>query len=249
MSLFDVCDEMKTESRPQIPQCEPWSVVEQCREELSVIGLYMSGHPLDNFKYEMQYYVKTNCADLTDLSKYVNQEVTLGGVVTQAMEGKMRNNGDPFGQMTIEDYTGSYSLSLYRDEFLKFKNYFQKDLFVLIKGHVRQFSRINPDGSVQKYKPTLKITKMMMLTNVLAENTRQVSFNIDLSCISHEFCKEFAQLVKKHKGSVPLEATVVDVPRNLTLTMKSNTQKVDAREFMPLLEQMKGVSNVKPVAR
>ena len=249
MSLFDVCDEMKTESRPQIPQCEPWSVVEQCREELSVIGLYMSGHPLDNFKYEMQYYVKTNCADLTDLSKYVNQEVTLGGVVTQAMEGKMRNNGDPFGQMTIEDYTGSYSLSLYRDEFLKFKNYFQKDLFVLIKGHVRQFSRINPDGSVQKYKPTLKITKMMMLTNVLAENTRQVSFNIDLSCISHEFCKEFAQLVKKHKGSVPLEATVVDAPRNLTLTMKSNTQKVDAREFMPLLEQMKGVSNVKPVAR
>ena len=64
-----------------------------------------------------------------------------------------------------------------------------------------------------------------------------------------DLATETAQLVKKHKGSVPLEATVVDAPRNLTLTMKSNTQKVDAREFMPLLEQMNGVSNVKPVAR
>ena len=57
----------------------------------------------------------------------------------------------------------------------------------------------------------------------------------------------FAQV--EEQVTTVIEATVVDAPRNLTLTMKSNTQKVDAREFMPLLEQMKGVSNVKPVAR
>ncbi len=249
MSLFDMCEETKQESLPPIPQCEPWSVVEQCREELGVIGLYMSGHPLDNFKYEMEYVATTPCSAMSDMEQMVNKEVRLGGVVTNAMEGVMRNNGDPFGRLTIEDYTGSYTLALYRDEFLKFKSYFQKDLFVCIKGFVKQNSKINPDGTVTKFRPMLKVTQMSMLIDVLAANTEKIDFTVDLQHITHNFCVTLDKLVKKHKGKVPLEAVVVDKGHQLSLTMKSTILKVNVRDFLPLLAEMEGVRDVRPIIR
>ncbi len=249
MSLFDMCEETKQESLPPIPQCEPWSVVEQCREELGVIGLYMSGHPLDNFKYEMKFVATTPCSAMADMTQLVNKEVRLGGVVTEVTEGVMRNNGDPFGRLTIEDYTGSYTLALYRDEFLKFKSYFQKDLFVYIKGFVKQNSKVNPDGTVTKFRPMLKVSQMSMLIDVLESNTSKIVFTIPLTAITHDLCKELSKTAKKHKGKVPLEALIVDREHDLFLTMKSNLLKVDARSFMPLLSEMLGVIDVKPILR
>ena len=249
MTIFDMCDEIKTESRPPIPQCQPWSVIEQCREELSVIGLYMSGHPLDNFKYEMQYFATTHCSDLSDLSQMVNKPIRLGGIVTNAVVGTMRSNGDPFGQMTVEDYSGSFTFSLYRDEFLKYKNYFQEGLFIYIKGHVKQNSRINPDGSVVRFRPAFKVLQMSMLIDVLADNTQCVTFTIDLMHVTHDFCVELDKLVKKHKGKVPLEAVVVDSAHDMCLTMRSRTLRVNVREILPLLAELKGVSDVKPIKR
>ena len=60
MSIFDMNEEIKKDSRPAIPQCEEWSVVQRCREEFSVIGLYLSGHPLDDYRYEMTYFTNTS---------------------------------------------------------------------------------------------------------------------------------------------------------------------------------------------
>jgi hypothetical protein len=61
------------------------------------------------------------------------------------------------------------------------------------------------------------------------------------------FCKELKALAEKHKGNIPMEAKIIDLEHDLSLTMKSRDLRVDPKEFLPILSQMPGVSEVKPI--
>ena len=247
MSIFDMSDEIRGEEHPPVPVCEPWTVVEQCREELGVVGFYLSGHPLDEDRFAMQYLVRNHCADLADLTPWVDRDVYFGGIVTDAKTGISMKNGDPYGIMTVEDYTGAYTLRLFKGDYMKFGSFFKKDLHVYIKAAVRQYSGYNKDGSFYQSKPMLKVYDMMLLADALEKGTKLVRFSIKLSDINEEFCNELIALAKKNKGKTPMEALIVDPHSKLTLTMKSRQLLVSPRKMMASLEKVKGVFDVKPI--
>lgn len=247
MSIFDMSDDIRQDDHPDIPKCAEWSAVEQCREEFGVIGLYLSGHPLDHYKYEMRYFTTAGCSDLKDLSQWVGKGFCIGGIVTQAKESVDRSNGNPFGMMVLEDVGGSFSLTLKKDNYLKFKNYFQKGLLICMKGRVTQFSRMNPDGTETKSNPYVAISEMIMMSEVLERYTQKIRFSVDLNSITVPFCKELKALATKHKGRVPLETVVVDAGQDLSLTFRSHDLRVSPREFMAALESVDGVRDVCPV--
>jgi hypothetical protein len=91
------------------------------------------------------------------------------------------------------------------------------------------------------------INEMMMLSQVLDKYTKLIRFNIYLNHITMPFCKELKALADKHKGRVPLEAQIIDLEHNLTLTMKTRDMRVDPREFLPILSSLPNVSDVKPI--
>ena len=247
MSIFDMNEEIKKDSRPAIPQCEEWSVVQRCREEFSVIGLYLSGHPLDDYRYEMTYFTNTQCAELADPSNLLDKDLRIGGIVTDAKNGISSKNGDPYGALTIEDLSGAYNLRLFKGEYLKFKDFFQKDLFIYIKGSYRQFSRTLDDGTVYHSKPVFKVYSITLLREVLDNNTKLLQFNIDLHDITPELCQQIQSLAKKHRGKTPMEAHIVDPASTLTLTMKTCDLLVSPRDMIIDLNRLPGIFNLKPV--
>jgi DNA polymerase-3 subunit alpha len=247
MSIFDMNEEIKKDSRPAIPQCEEWSVVQRCREEFSVIGLYLSGHPLDDYRYEMTYFTNTQCAELADPTNLLDKDLRIGGIVTDAKNGISSKNGDPYGALTIEDLSGAYNLRLFKGEYLKFKDFFQKDLFIYIKGSYRQFSRTLDDGTVYHSKPVFKVYSITLLREVLDNNTKLLQFNIDLHDITPELCQQIQSLAKKHRGKTPMEAHIVDPASTLTLTMKTRDLLVSPRDMIIDLNRLPGIFNLKPV--
>ena len=247
MSIFDMNEEIKKDSRPAIPQCEEWSVVQRCREEFSVIGLYLSGHPLDDYRYEMTYFTNTQCAELADPSNLLDKDLRIGGIVTDAKNGISSKNGDPYGALTIEDLSGAYNLRLFKGEYLKFKDFFQKDLFIYIKGSYRQFSRTLDDGTVYHSKPVFKVYSITLLREVLDNNTKLLQFYIDLHDITPELCQQIQSLAKKHRGKTPMEAHIVDPASTLTLTMKTRDLLVSPRDMIIDLNRLPGIFNLKPV--
>ncbi len=248
MSIFDMSDEIKKDAHPDIPQCEEWSVVERCREEFSVIGLYLSGHPLDDYRFEMTHFTNTQCAELADPTPLIGKELRFGGIVTDAKSGISPKNGDPYGILTVEDYSGAYNLRLFKGEYLKFKSFFEKDQFIFIQGAFRQFSRQLEDGTMYQSKPTLKISSITLLSEVLEHKTKLIRFTINLADISDPFCRELQGLAKKYKGKTPMEATVIDPSSGLRLTMKTRDLLVNPREMLQVLSQMPNLSDVKPIA-
>ena len=249
MTIFDMSDDIKQEAHPPIPTCDPWSVIERCREEYSVIGFYLSAHPLDTFKYEMQNFTTNTCLELNNLEQMVGKEFRIGGIVTEVKDGTSQRNGDPFGIMTIEDYSGPFTLRLYKDEYLKYKYYFQKDFFVYLCGNVKQSIHENPDGSIVKNRPKLRVNQMMLLTEVLEKNTKMLTFDVNLDSITMPFCKQLETLMKKHSGKVPIEARVIDEEQNISITMKTREKMVNIRDFLPEIEKLSEIYNIKTLAR
>ena len=244
MSIFDMAEDVKTEDHPPIPQCQPWTTVELCRYEKDVVGFYLSGHPLDDYKYEMRNFAPTSIASLADLSRFVTPEgksigeLKFAGIVTESRVGVSQRNGDPFGIMTIEDYTGSYDLRLFKDEYQKFKSYFEKGLFLCCRANVTQWTHTDKDGKKFTSPPRLHLIDMTIMSGLFEKYVGDVCFEIELKYIDDAFVRKLEALAKKYKGNCPLIANIHDTAKNISLTMKSKDLRVSAREMLYELEKI-----------
>ena len=250
MSIFDMCEDIQEEDHPPIPDVPDWTSIERCRYEKEVIGIYISGHPLDDFKYEMKTFAQTKLSEFENLNNLAGKEVRFGGIVTAAQRGVSQRTGNPYGSMTIEDYDGSYEIRLFGDELMKYEAFFQPNIFVYCRGMVQQVSYTDKyTGTLKTLPPRLRIHDMMMLGGILDRFTQAIEFSVHLNDIDEAFCKELESIAKKKKGKAALQVQVLDPQGNMTLLMKSQTLRVAPKEFLPELEKMSKVSDIKTLAQ
>ena len=96
MDMFGGMSEAQI-AEPVVPPCEDWGTMEKLRREKEVVGIYISGHPLDDFKKEINAFCNSNIAAFTDLERYVNRELTVAGVITDVqhrVSQKTARDGD-----------------------------------------------------------------------------------------------------------------------------------------------------------
>ena len=243
MSIFDMSDEIKEEQHPDAPQCEPWSTIEQCRNEKEVIGFYLSAHPLDEFMYEMKNFVNTPVSALNEYEKIKLTKITFGGMVADIKTGISQKNGNPYGRMTIEDYSGTYEIALWGKDYQRLKLYFEKGLFVYCTASVKSYKRKNDDGTFTESPPKLNIEDIMLLGDTMARFARGLNIAIPLSCVNKEFCSKMSKILADSKGSIPLKVFVTH--NDMSLTMMPRGQKVDAKKFLKAISGMDCIYNVK----
>ncbi|MDY5969233.1 MAG: DNA polymerase III subunit alpha [Bacteroidales bacterium] len=242
-SIFDMAEDLQEEDHPSIPVCEPWSNIERCRFEHEVIGFYLSGHPLDDFRLEMKSFATNTIADLKDLDKLAGRDFTIGCMVTSAKTGIGRS-GKSYGIMTIEDYDDSMELQLWGKDSERFSNYCKTGLYLLISGTVRQFTHRNSDGTETKEPPRKQLSSMMELGNVLDEKTRSIHFHVPLEEISDAFCNELNKAAHRHKGKASVSMAVDDNSNSTSLNMSSIQMRVAPHDFIDALRQMPQVKNI-----
>ncbi len=244
MSIFSMSEELAEEDHPPIPTVEPWSNIERCRYEKEVISTYLSGHPLDDYKYEIQMMTNVGCEQMGNLDALVGREVRFAGMVSGVKE-MVSSKGVPFGSMVIDDYSGSYEMKLYGDDYSDFKGFFTNDTFVFCRGKVTSRRYTDKTGAERNYV-SMKVLAMMNLAGVLDKFTSKLCFKININDINEEFCKTIEKIGKKHKGTVPLQAQVSDPSQKIALTMGATDLRVKVRDAIPELEQLRGVYDIKP---
>ena len=248
MSIFSMSEELAEEDHPPIPECAEWSTIERCRAEKEVISTYLSGHPLDDFKYEMKMFTNIGVDQLSALEQLAGREVRFAGMVS-GVKGGVSAKGNPYGSMVIDDYSGSYELRLYDDEYTSFKNFFTDNTFVYCVAMVRSNTYKDKKTGADRTFTRLRISSMMLLGKVMDKYTGKLSFTVPLEVVNEKFCKEIEKLAHKHKGNVPLQAIVVDAPHNLTLTLNTPDLRVAAHDVIADLEQLPGVASVQPILK
>jgi len=138
-SLFGGMESSQVIKKPDFPQVEEWAKLILLEKEKSLIGIYLTAHPLDDYRLELRNFCSRD-ATLTDLNndieKYIDKEFTLGGMVTAAKEGTSKN-GNPYAMLTLSDYTDSKEFFFFGKDYVSFHMYCKPGLFLMVKGAVK----------------------------------------------------------------------------------------------------------------
>ena len=218
---------------PKLSVCEPWPLAEQLDYEKEVTGMYMSGHPLDNFKFEMRHYNISRLSDYNEFKISVNSHPTpgrnfrLAGLVVDAQQ-RLTKTGKNFAILTIEDYSGKSEFMLWSEDFVKYTHYLEKGLIVLIEGGFK--TRYNSE----QYE--FKLSKIHLLETVKPALTKQVIVEVQPQFVSTQFVNFIENNVKQYPGKTALKFNIVDVRNNYKVGMYSLetgfTMNDDMAEFL-----------------
>ena len=169
-SLFD---DMPGSSlpEPQLPNAEEWSRKETLKREKDVLGLFLSSHPLDDFKYELNHFSNIKLEQLKTLTQNRTQEYVFGGLITQVKRGTSKAGND-YCVLTIEDYSDQMELFFMGEEYLKFQYFFNPDLAVLVKAtaDVRELKQIEEGQHTHSIR--FKVSKMLLLNELLEKQVK-----------------------------------------------------------------------------
>lgn len=203
---------------PRLPVCEPWPLAMQLDYEKEVTGMYMSGHPLDNYKFEMRHYNITALADYTEFKAAVTthpnpaMQFRLAGLVVDAQH-RLTKAGKNFGILTLEDYSGKAEFMLWSEDYVKYQNYLEKGMIVLVEGSFRQ--RYNSD------QYDFKLAKLHLLDTVKSSLTRQVVIDVEPQFINEEMVNFIDKNVKANPGKTSLKFNIIDSRHKFKVGMYS----------------------------
>ncbi|MFP4366275.1 MAG: DNA polymerase III subunit alpha [Bacteroidales bacterium] len=215
--------------KPGIPDAGEWTKVERLNRERELIGIFLSAHPLDDFRLEIENLTTHSLSDMHDLEKLKNREITIAGIVNSVKEAYTKK-GNPYGRMSLEDYRNSWELTLFGKDYISYKNYYVKDCPLLIKGKV-QSKYYNED------ELEFKVKSMSLLANAKEDMIKSISLDIPLSFINQDNINNLDQLAEKNKGDVLLKFRVIEREENIVVNMFSRSKKISlSKEVMNFLD-------------
>ncbi len=234
VSLFGGASDVQI-PEPEVPPCEPWGSMKKLKQEKEVVGIYISGHPLDEFRVEMNEFTSIKVADCNNLEALVNKEIIFAGVVS-AVEHRESRQGKGWGLFILEDYDESFEFRIFGEEYLKFKHFLSVNAFL----HIRAFVK---EGWVQRDTgkqgpPRLQFNQFQLLHDVLDNMTKRITFQAAVDGIDQEYINTLVDLTKQFKGKKSVHLAVYDQDKNLHLTMPSRSLKIDInRELIKTLSK------------
>lgn len=234
-SLFGGEDEIEI-TEPQLPKVEPWNSLEQLAREKEVVGFFISGHPLDPYKLEIEHLCKANCAQLkAGLEPFKNKEVTIAGIVVNT-ETRTSKTGNQFGKIVIEDYHGAFDIMLFGKDFVEYSKFMVPQLFVFVKARVQE--RYNQPGSLE-----LKVQKIELLDEIKQKAFSNLKLKIDVNNLTDELISNLENLFRQFEGKSNVEFFVEDPNENISIKLHSKGYKVAiSNDLMFELERIGNVS-------
>lgn len=219
---------------PKLPKnVEVWSEMERLNKEKEVVGFYISGHPLDQYRIEMNHLVTCKLSELSD-PKWREKEVFVGGIVTE-VQTKQAKNGNYFTLFKLEDYESSVQLALFGSDHAKFAGFAQVNNFLFIKGKMQK--RYGNDNQYE-----LKIQKIELLSEVRGKAIKNVHLQVDLKFLTEKLVAELETLLQAHRGNTPLQMTLFDSKENLQVRAFSKKYAVNVENtLLESLERLEGV--------
>jgi len=239
-------------SEPSLPVAPEWSLIDRLKFEKDAIGIFLSGHPLDNYRLELKEFCQqkvkhlsvvnkirtgdTNEEVLAEFEGIKNRELVVGGLVVVAAQ-RMTKTGKPFGTMVFEDYDDSCELALFGDDFIKFKQFLTDGYFLQIRGRVGE--RFRKEGDWE-----FKITSINLLSELRDKLAKSVTIQVPLERIDDDFMTQINAILEDNKANTDqqncqLLFEVYDREQNVNIKMPSKSVKINPSN--QLLEQLQSL--------
>ena len=215
-------------AKPEIPKAERWSDLERLNKEKELVGIYLSAHPLDEYRIILQYVCNTGMAELNDKESLIGREILAGGIVTGFREGTTKT-GNPFGILKVEDFTGSGEIALFGQDYIEYSKYGKPGMYLLISGKME----------ARKYNDKIfdfRISSIKLLPNEKDKLIENIRITVPIHDLDEPMINELSTLIKNNPGNSLLYFRVVDGSNNIALNLFS--QKVKLKITKELIDYL-----------
>ena len=213
---------------------EEWNTMSLLSKEKEVVGIYLSGHPLDDYKLEIDSFCRSNLSMLENLKKYKGNKLSFAGVVTD-VEHKQTKSGKPFGILYLEDYKSSYSFYLFGDDYISFKSYFTIGWLLQVSGQIKK----------RFYDENLefKISSIILLSELIDNEVRDLNLRVSIDDINDDLVNQLVDILSNNKGKHSLVFNLIDYSNKYDVNLLSRKIKVKIdKEFV---EKINSLSKIK----
>ncbi len=212
-SLFGNDSNYSSVSRPKAPICEPWSSLEALNKEKEIVGFYISGHPLDEYKTEIKHFTNAKTSDFKPL---IGKIQVLAGIISKVVLRKDKRGND-WVAFNFEDFDGNMEFRLFSENYIKFRNYIEEGKVVMIK----VIGKTRYNGEVES-----EIYDIFLLAEVHNKMTKNITIKIPLGDLTTEICEELERIALSHAGPTTLRVEISLPEEKLHINLPSLKYKV-----------------------
>ena len=231
-SLFGA--EMVEVTTPPIPQAEEWSTLERLNKERDLVGIYLSGHPLDEYAVIVRHVCNVHAVDLEDLSPFVNCEFSLGGIITHVKTG-VSKRGAPYGVVTIEDYTGQGEIPLFGQDWATWAGYMMQGSTIYVTGQI-QPGRFDPS------RVQMMIGKVQFLHQVKDTLINKITISIQADNITENEVNNLIEVLRENPGKVELSLVLTDC-EGQSLPLKPRESQLNVtRQLLDFIDESENMT-------
>lgn len=238
VSLFGEASEVQI-PEPPLPDVEHWSSIQQLNREKEVIGLYLSSHPLDDYRYEINAYCNTPVEAFSDENRLVGREAHVAGIVTD-VQHRVAKNGNGFGFFTLEDLNGSHEFRLFGEPYLRFKHFLVPNqmLYAKIKVTKRSWEK---DGEIIE-RINVDFFDMKLLPDIMKELSKGLDISLRLDELDEYLMDKIEAALLGHPGKKKVKFLVADPTENIAIKLPSRTRRVEVSK--DLLDQLNDIDEL-----
>ncbi len=234
VSLFGEASEVDM-PEPEIPRATEWGTMEKLSKEKDVVGIYLSGHPLDDFKFEIEQFCNVTVKELHNFENLKSRkELKMAGIVTEVAH-RMTKNGKPFGILTLEDYQDAYKFFIFGEEYVKFKGYLNQGWFLYVVGSIEP-------GKWDKTKLEFKFKTVELLADIKDKMTKSITLDVNIDEVSDDFIQQIDTIVNGNNGNCKFSFNLIDRKERNTVLLTSRSKKISLTdEVLDTFDNMSGV--------
>jgi len=240
---------------PALAACPEWGLIEKLKYEKDVIGIYLTSHPLDNYRFEMEHFCTHRVRDLLliermkaeeadeeavqDFNRIKNRELVIGGIIAAAGH-RVSKAGKPFGSFVIEDYGDSFEVMVFGEDYVKFKGYLAEGFFVQIRGLVQERFR-------QAGNWGFELKGMQLLSDLRGKMAKSFTVQLPLHLLDEGLVRRIHDLVaaaeaEGRQTDCQLKFKVLDTVDEIAVDMPAKSQRVNlTNTFLEGLGELEGV--------
>ncbi|TAF54403.1 MAG: DNA polymerase III subunit alpha, partial [Sphingobacteriia bacterium] len=203
-----------------VPPCEPWTLTELLEHEKDVTGMFMSGHPLDHFKFELTHYGLTKLQDFNEIKDSQEAAKATGGKFFRLaglvidVQHRVTKMGKNFGVLVIEDFSGKSEFMLWSEDYIKFQNYLLKGKNIVLYGLFQQRFR-----NAEQFE--FKIQSVSLLESLKQQMTRSIEISLHPASVHPEMLAFLEQNIRNYPGKSSLRFQVYDPREELRVQLFS----------------------------
>lgn len=218
--------------KPRLPSVDNFTEIEKLKIEKDVVGFYISGHPLDQFRVEIDNFCTCPVEDIEDFKSKV---IHLAGIIVKTSE-RLTKKGQPFGLFTIEDFKGTIDMALFGEDYLKNKHFLVMGNFLYLTGRVEE--RYNQPG-LWEFRPKV----FHLLSEIRNELSKEIELQVDAAQLNAVIVDDIERIAREFHGKCLLKLVVYDTTEQIKVDLMAKKYLVDpSNSFFEEIADIEGIN-------